>query len=308
MMDKRCWRYRRRLHLPESGGGSARQTGVEMMKIDVRHASHPEAVRAFDTDKLREQFLVETVFSPGEIALTYSHYDRMVLGGAMPLAEPLALTAPVAIGQKTFLAERELGVLNIGGAGRVRLDGTVHELARLDCLYVSRGIGEVLFESADPQRPAKFYLVSAPAHVVHPTVHLTPEKARQQTIGAAETANRRSIFQYIHPEVCQSCQLSLGFTTLETGSLWNTMPCHTHDRRMEAYLYFDLPAESRVFHFMGEPTQTRHLLVASEQAVISPPWSIHSGAGTSSYSFIWAMAGDNKDYTDMDHVALGDLR
>ncbi|MCV9963282.1 5-dehydro-4-deoxy-D-glucuronate isomerase [Pararhizobium sp. BT-229] len=278
------------------------------MKIDVRHASHPEAVRAFDTEKLREQFLVETVFTLDEIVLTYSHYDRMILGGAMPLATPLALSAPKPVGQETFLAERELGVLNVGGVGRVRLDGTAYDLARLDCLYIGKGITEVLFESIDPDNPAKFYLASAPAHAVHPTVHLPPEKARQMKIGALETANRRSIFQYIHPEVCQSCQLAMGFTMLEPGSIWNTMPSHTHDRRMEAYLYFDVAADQRIFHFMGEPTQTRHLLVGNEQAVISPPWSIHSGAGTSNYSFIWAMAGDNKNFTDMDHVAISELR
>jgi 4-deoxy-L-threo-5-hexosulose-uronate ketol-isomerase len=281
---------------------------METMKIDVRHASHPEAVRAFDTEKLREQFLVETIFEPGEIELTYSHYDRMVLGGAMPLSTPLALSAPKPLGQDTFLAERELGALNVGGPGRIRLDGTTYDLARLDCLYIGKGIVEVLFESADPENPAKFYLVSAPAHAVHPTVHLTPEKARQMKVGALETANKRSIFQFIHPEVCQSCQLTMGFTMLEPGSIWNTMPSHTHDRRMEAYLYFDIPADQRIFHFMGEPTQTRHLLVGNEQAVISPPWSIHSGAGTSNYSFIWAMAGDNKNFTDMDHVAIGELR
>ena len=278
------------------------------MKIDVRHASHPEAVRAFDTEKLREQFLIETMFTHGEIVLTYSHYDRMVIGGAMPLDVPLVLSAPKAVGQERFLAERELGALNLGGAGRIRLDGTAYDLARLDCLYIGKGIVDVRFESVDPVDPAKFYLVSAPAHAVHPTVHLTPEKARQMTIGALETANRRSIFQFIHPEVCQSCQLTMGFTMLEPGSVWNTMPSHTHDRRMEAYLYFDVPADQRIFHFMGEGTQTRHLLVANEQAVISPPWSIHSGAGTSNYNFIWAMAGDNKNFTDMDHIAMSELR
>lgn len=278
------------------------------MKIDVRHASHPEAVRGFDTEKLREQFLVETVFEPGEIVLTYSHYDRMILGGAMPLATPLTLSAPKPVGQETFLAERELGVLNVGGVGRVRLDGTPYDLARFDCLYIGKGVNEVLFESADPENPAKFYLVSAPAHAVHPIAHLTPDKARRMSIGALETANKRSIFQYIHPEVCQSCQLTMGFTMLEPGSIWNTMPSHTHDRRMEAYLYFDVPADQRIFHFMGEPTQTRHLLVGNEQAVISPPWSIHSGAGTNNYSFIWAMAGDNKNFIDMDHVAISELR
>ena len=226
----------------------------------------------------------------------------------MPSAEALVLTAPKAVGQETFLAERELGVLNVGGAGKVTVDGAGHDIARLDCLYVGKGATDVRFESIDGRDPAKFYLVSTPAHARHPTVHLTRDKARHLTPGEAETANKRSIFQYIHPEVCQSCQLTMGFTMVDAGSIWNTMPSHTHDRRMEAYMYFNLDADQRVFHFMGEPQETRHMVVANEQAVISPPWSIHSGAGTKNCGFIWAMAGDNKSFTDMDHIAIGDLR
>jgi 4-deoxy-L-threo-5-hexosulose-uronate ketol-isomerase len=278
------------------------------MKIEVRHASHPEAVRAFDTETLRRHFLVETVFSQGEIWLTYSHYDRMVIGGATPLGAALALGAPKEIGQETFFSERELGALNVGGEGRVIVGGKAYDLAKYDCLYIGKGAKDVTFESADAANPAKFYLVSTPAHETHPTVLLTRDKARHLTPGEAATANKRSIYQFIHPEVCQSCQLTMGFTMIEQGSVWNTMPSHTHDRRMEAYLYFDLEKEQRVFHFMGEPQQTRHMLVANEQAIISPPWSIHSGAGTKNYSFIWAMAGDNKSFTDMDHIAIADLR
>jgi 4-deoxy-L-threo-5-hexosulose-uronate ketol-isomerase len=278
------------------------------MKIDVRHASHPDAVRGYDTQTLRRHFLVETLFEGGEISLTYSHYDRMVIGGAQPLGEGLALAAPKAVGQDSFLAERELAALNVGGAGRVVVDGSSHELAKYDCLYVGRGARAVHFESVDAARPAKFYLVSTPAHATHPTVLLTREKARHLTPGDTATANKRSIFQYVHPDVCRSCQLTLGFTMLEAGSVWNTMPSHTHDRRMEAYLYFDLDPDQRVFHFMGEPQETRHMVVANEQAIISPPWSIHSGVGTKNYSFIWAMAGDNKSFTDMDHIPIGDLR
>ena len=278
------------------------------MQIDVRHASHPEAVRNYDTEALRRHFLMETVFESGEIRLTYSHYDRMVIGGAMPAEAALELTAPKAIGQETFLAERELGALNISGAGRIIVDGVSYDLAKYDCLYIGKGAIDVRFESIDAADPAKFYLVSTPAHAAHPVVLLTRDKARQLALGEVATANKRSIFQYIHPEVCQSCQLTMGFTMLETGSVWNTMPAHTHDRRMEAYLYFDLEPDQRVFHFMGEPQQTRHMLVSAEQAVISPPWSIHSGAGTRNYSFIWAMAGDNKSFTDMDHIAIADLR
>ncbi|MFK0332975.1 5-dehydro-4-deoxy-D-glucuronate isomerase [Rhizobium sp. NPDC090275] len=278
------------------------------MKIDVRHASHPDAVRAFDTETLRRHFLIERVFEDGEIRLTYSHYDRMVIGGAMPLGKGLLLSAPREIGQDTFLAERELGALNVGDVGWVVVDGKRHELQKYDCIYVGKSAKDVRFESVDAAKPAKFYLVSTPAHEVHPTVLLTRDKARHLTPGEAATANKRSIYQFIHPEVCQSCQLTMGFTMIDGGSVWNTMPAHTHDRRMEAYLYFDLDAEQRVFHFMGEPQQTRHILVASEQAIISPPWSIHSGAGTKNYSFIWAMAGDNKSFTDMDHIAIADLR
>jgi 4-deoxy-L-threo-5-hexosulose-uronate ketol-isomerase len=278
------------------------------MKIDVRHASHPSAVRGYDTETLRAHFLVETVFQGGEIRLTYSHYDRMVIGGATPLATGLTLVPEKAIGQETFLSERELGALNIGGAGSVVVDGRRYELAKYDCLYIGRGAKEVVFESVAASDPAKFYLVSTPAHQTHPTVLLTRDQARHLTPGEAATANRRSIFQFIHPDVCQSCQLTMGFTMIEPGSVWNTMPSHTHDRRMEAYLYFDLEPEQRIFHFMGEPQQTRHMLVANEQAIISPPWSIHSGAGTKNYSFIWAMAGDNKSFTDMDHIAIADLR
>ncbi|SCW80723.1 4-deoxy-L-threo-5-hexosulose-uronate ketol-isomerase [Rhizobium mongolense subsp. loessense] len=278
------------------------------MKVDVRHASHPEAVRAYDTDTLRRHFLVDTVFEGGEIRLTYSHYDRMAVGGAMPLGAALTLTAPKAIGQETFLAERELGALNIGGAGRVRIDGKAYDVAKYDCLYIGKGAVDIRFESADAGNPAKFYLVSTPAHQPHPTVLLTREQARHLTFGETATANKRSIFQFIHPEVCQSCQLTMGLTMLEPGSIWNTMPSHVHDRRMEAYLYFDLDADQRIFHFMGEPQETRHMLVANEQAIISPPWSIHSGAGTKNYSFIWAMAGDNKSFTDMDQIPIADLR
>lgn len=278
------------------------------MKIDVRHASHPEAVRGYDTQTLRRHFLVETVFVGGEIRLSYSHYDRMVIGGATPLDGGLLLGAPKEIGQETFLAERELGALNVGGIGRVIVDGQNHDLAKYDCLYIGKAAKEVRFESTDKTSPAKFYLVSTPAHQAHPTVLLTRDMARHLTPGEAATANKRSIYQYIHPDVCQSCQLTMGFTMIEPGSVWNTMPAHTHDRRTEAYLYFDLDADQRLFHFMGEPQETRHLLVANEQAIISPPWSIHSGAGTKNYSFIWAMAGDNKSFTDMDHIAIADLR
>lgn len=278
------------------------------MKVDVRHAAHPQDVKRYDTQTLRDHFLVEHVFIADEISLTYSHYERMVIGGIMPASRTLVLEAPVAIGQDTFLAERELGAINLGGAGFIMVDGVRHDVARFECLYIGKGAVDISFSSASGSDAAKFYIVSTPAHETHPTVLLKQDQVRKIAAGEKATANERTIFQYIHPEVCKSCQLTMGLTRLEEGSVWNTMPSHTHDRRSEAYLYFDLDPAHRVFHFMGEPQQTRHMLIASEQAIISPPWSIHSGAGTSNYSFIWAMGGDNKSFTDMDHLAISELR
>lgn len=278
------------------------------MRIEVRQASHPEAAKALDTAALRRHFLIESLFEPGGIALTYSHVDRLVIGGAMPTTAPLQLETAKPIGTPSFLARRELGIVNIGGPGRVHVDGAEHRLAPREVLYIGMGAETVLFESADAAAPAKFYLVSAPAHARFETRHLRPEDARRIELGTPEQSNRRTILQYIHPEVCRSCQLVLGMTVLDRTSMWNTMPCHTHDRRSEVYLYFDLPPDGRVLHLMGEPTETRHLIVANEQAILSPGWSIHSGVGTASYAFIWAMAGDNQDFTDMDMVAMSTLR
>ncbi|UEM02804.1 5-dehydro-4-deoxy-D-glucuronate isomerase [Skermanella mucosa] len=278
------------------------------MKISVRQVSHPDAVRTFDTETLREQFLIPSLFEADEIALTYSHIDRLVVGGATPVAGPLTLESSKEIGSDTFLKRRELGVVNVGGAGRVVVDGTAFELAPRDGLYVAMGSADVRFESADAANPAKFYLVSAPAHARHETMKISLEQARKVTLGDIAQSNDRTIYQMIHPEVCRSCQLVLGMTVLKPNNMWNTMPCHTHDRRSEVYLYFDLPQDGRVFHFMGEPTETRHMVIANEQAVLSPGWSIHSGVGTSNYTFIWAMAGDNQDFTDMDMVPMAELR
>ncbi|WP_018262018.1 5-dehydro-4-deoxy-D-glucuronate isomerase [Methylobacterium sp. WSM2598] len=276
--------------------------------IEIRQVAHPEAVRGFDTETLRRHFLIERLFTEGEVRLTYSHIDRLVVGGAMPGASPLPLPAPRALGTESFLARRELGTINVGGPGLVRVGGRGHEVGPRDALYVGRGAGEVAFESLDPARPAKFYLVSTPAHAPHPTALIPQDRARTMQVGDQATSNRRTIRQYILPGLCESCQLVMGLTQLEPGSTWNTMPCHTHDRRSEVYLYFDLAAEARVFHLMGEPHETRHLVVADGQAILSPGWSIHSGVGTSHYAFIWAMGGDNQDYTDMDMVAMDDLR
>ena len=282
-------------------------TGIATM-IEVRQVCHPEAVRRFNTEELRRHFIIEKIFSPGEVVLTYSHIDRLIIGGAMPGRDRLVLPTPRAVGTDAFLKRRELGILNIGGAGRVLVGDAVHELARRDALYVGNQAGEVGFESLVAERPAKFYLVSTPAHAAYETVKIPQEKANRIRLGEQSTANKRTIYQYIISDVCQSCQLVMGLTQLEPGSMWNTMPCHTHDRRSEAYLYFDLNEDHRVVHLMGEPQESRHLIVANEQAILSPGWSIHSGVGTSHYAFIWAMGGDNQDYADMDMVAMSELR
>jgi 4-deoxy-L-threo-5-hexosulose-uronate ketol-isomerase len=279
-----------------------------MLTIDVRQATHPEHARRYDTAELREHFHIGGLFRPGAISLTYTHVDRFVVGGAVPLAEPLMLTAPKPIGNASFLDRRELGIVNIGGPGVVSVGGERHALARGEALYVGRGAGEVALHSSSAAEPARFYLLSTPAHMTHPTVRITEANAKRIELGAVATANVRTIFQMIHPDVCKSCQLVMGMTKLKDGSVWNTMPAHIHDRRSEVYLYLDVPADARVFHLMGEPQETRHIVMANEEAVISPGWSVHSGCGTSNYSFIWAMAGDNQDFTDMDFIAMGDLR
>ncbi|WP_207479292.1 5-dehydro-4-deoxy-D-glucuronate isomerase [Arenibaculum pallidiluteum] len=278
------------------------------MKIEIRHTSHPDAVRGFDTDALRRHFLVPALFEADDILLTYTHVDRFIVGGAMPVKGALRLEASKEIGTKTFLERRELGIVNVGGAGRVRVDGTIFELASRDCLYVAMGSTDVSFESADAQAPAKFYLCSTPAHARYETRLISIAQAKAVHLGDPAQSNQRTIYQMIHPDVLPTAQLLLGLTELKPNNMWNTMPCHTHDRRSEVYFYFNLPEQARVVHLMGEPEETRHLFVANEQAVLSPSWSIHSGVGTSNYTFIWAMAGDNQDFTDMDMVPMDGLR
>jgi 4-deoxy-L-threo-5-hexosulose-uronate ketol-isomerase len=278
------------------------------MTIDIRQVCHPEAVRHFDTAELRRHFLIQRLFVPGAVSLTYSHIDRLVVGGAMPAAGALTLESHKQIGSPSFLDRRELGVVNLGGPGRIYADDAVHALAPRDALYVGQGTRVVRFESVDAGEPAKFYLVSTPAHAAYETVKIGLDRARRVDLGDPENANVRTIFQMIHPEVCRSCQLVLGMTQLKLGSMWNTMPAHVHDRRSEVYVYFDLKPDARVFHLMGEPDETKHLVVANEQAILSPGWSIHSGVGTSSYAFVWAMGGDNQDFTDMDMVPMEALR
>lgn len=277
------------------------------MKVAIRYANHPEDVAHYGTAELRKQFLVERVFIPGEIALTYSHVDRVVFGGAEPLDAALALTGGKDFGTEGFLERRELGLINVGGAGRVRTAAAVYALDRGDGLYLGKGTEGVLFESLDTKAPAKFYLMSAPAHATHPATKIEFAKANPRRVGSAEASNQRTIYQYVHPAVCASCQLLMGMTVLEPGSLWNTFPPHTHERRMEVYFYFDMAPETRVFHLHGRPEETRHLVVSNEEAVISPSWSIHSGVGTGKYTFIWGMAGENQDFDDMDGLASSAL-
>ncbi|GAB2465730.1 4-deoxy-L-threo-5-hexosulose-uronate ketol-isomerase [Hymenobacter qilianensis] len=269
-----------------------------------RHASSPRETVTLTTDQLREQFLIEQLFVEGQIELVYSHYDRMIVGGAVPAGQTLTLPNPANLKANYFLERRELGILNVGGAGQVTVDGTSYELGNQDCLYVGKGAQTIMFSGQE----ARYYLLSAPAHATHPTTLRTQAEATPVEMGAMETANERTIYKYIYNEGIQSCQLVMGLTQLKPGNVWNTMPAHTHDRRMEAYLYFNLPPNQRVLHLMGEPNQTRPLWVSNEQAIISPPWSVHTGCGTSAYAFIWGMAGENLEYTDMDAVGIHDLR
>ncbi|MDB5236396.1 MAG: 5-keto-4-deoxyuronate isomerase [Hymenobacter sp.] len=273
-----------------------------------RFAIGPRETATLNTSGIREHFLIESLFVAGEISLTYTHYDRMIVGGAQPNGSALSLPCPESLKAGYFLERRELGVLNVGGAGQVRVGNDSFELGNQDCLYVGMGAADVRFSSQDAANPAKFYLLSAPAHHAYPTTLRTQAQATPVEMGATETANARTIYKYIYAEGIQSCQLVMGLTQLKPGSVWNTMPSHTHDRRMEAYLYFNLPQGQRVLHLLGEPTETRPLWVSNEQAILSPPWSIHTGCGTSAYAFIWGMAGENREYTDMDAVPLEALR
>ena len=275
-------------------------------EYSTRFAVDPAAAAAMGTDELRHHFHVAGLFEPGRISLTYTHYDRMIVGGAMPGNEALMLEAIKPTGTKRFLDRREMIAVNIGGAGSVEAGGETYEMATRDMLYLGMGTDPVSFASSNAGETAKFYLLSAPAHREHPNRLIRIGDAKRIDLGSQATSNERSIFQF--SAAIETCQLVVGMTQLAPGSVWNTMPAHVHDRRMEAYLYFDLAETARVFHFMGEPDETRHIVMRNEEAVISPPWSIHSGAGMSNYAFIWAMAGDNVDYTDVDPVPVEELR
>ena len=273
-------------------------------EFDIRFAIDPISAAGMGTDELRENFLVDDLFAAGRIRWIYTHYDRMVVGGAVPQGTPLALETIKPTGTAGFLDRRELIAVNIGAAGTIGVDGTDHAVGSRDMLYVGMGAGDVQFAGEG----ARYYLLSAPAHASHPATLLRQADAKRLDLGSKETANERSIFQYVNADSVRTCQLVVGLTRFAPGSVWNTMPAHVHDRRMEAYLYFELKPDAFVVHLMGEPDESRHLIVRNEQVVLSPPWSIHCGAGTGAYTFIWAMAGDNVDYADVDKVAMEELR
>ncbi|MBG9785053.1 5-dehydro-4-deoxy-D-glucuronate isomerase [Shouchella lehensis] len=272
--------------------------------MDIRYEVNPIDFKSYSTSEVREAFLIESLFQTDTLQWTYSHYDRLVIGGAVPVEKTLRLDWSDVLKTAYFLERREIAVINIGGEGTVRVDGEVYTLVKRDCLYIGKGKEVVQFESEDAAYPARFYLVSATAHQSYPTKKLPISEAVPTKLGTDAESNRRTIYKYIHQEGIQSCQLMVGMTLLEPNNMWNTMPAHLHDRRMEAYLYFDMEPSSRVMHLMGQPNETRHIIVKNEQAIISPPWSIHSGVGTSHYTFIWAMAGENYTFTDMDPVPM----
>lgn len=277
--------------------------------MDFRYASHPEAVKGFDTEKLRTEFLIEKLFVANELNMTYSHYDRIIAGGVVPTNSAIKLEADNReMGSDFFLERREIGIINIGAKGTVLVDGQAYEMENKDGLYIGKGVKEVLFQSENPEQPAKFYINSTPAHHTYPTVKVAISEISPTHLGSITNSNERTIYKYFHPDGVKSCQLVMGLTMLDPGNMWNSMPCHTHDRRMEVYLYFDMPADAIAVHLMGQPEETRHLIVRNEQAIISPNWSIHTGVGTSNYTFIWGMAGENQTYTDMDAVAMTQLK
>ena len=274
---------------------------------NTRYASSPEAVKKYDTRALRDEFLINDLMKEGEINLTYTHYDRYIAGSAVPKSN-LKLETIDPLKAAFFLERREMGIINVGDSGAVEVDGENYSLGHKDALYIGMGAKDVIFKSDDPKKPAKFYINSAPAHTNFPTKKVSLEEANKLELGSLETANHRTVSQMIIGGVVTTCQLQMGMTKLKTGSVWNTMPAHVHDRRMEVYFYLDVPEGQAVCHFMGQPQETRHIWMHNHQAVISPPWSIHCGSGTSNYTFIWGMAGENLDYSDMDVAAITELK
>ncbi len=280
--------------------------------MDIRYSCNQRDFKRYTTEETRKEFLIETLFTPDTVNAVYSHVDRMVTLGVMPVNETVPLDKGIDIwhnfGTQYFLERRELGLFNVGGSGKVIADENTYELGYKDCLYLTRGAKYVAFQSDDPKNPAKYYIVSAPAHCSYENELIKIADAAKKPLGALETSNKRVINQFIHPSVLKTCQLSMGMTVLEPGSVWNTMPAHTHERRMEVYFYFEVPENQVVFHMMGEGQETRHIVMQNEQAVISPSWSIHAGAGTSNYTFIWAMGGENQAFDDMDEIPTTQLR
>ncbi len=280
--------------------------------MDIRYSASPNDVKRYTTDEIRKEFLIENLYVADSVVAVYSHVDRMVTLGCMPVNECVSIDKGIDVwanfGTKYFLERREIGIFNIGGPGSITVDGTVYELGYKDCLYITMGAKEIYFKSADPAKPSKFYMVSAPAHRSYETRLLKLADANKRPVGETETSNKRVINQFIHPAVLKTCQLSMGMTVLEPGSVWNTMPAHTHERRMEIYMYFEVPEHQVVFHMMGQGQETRHIVMTNEQAVISPSWSIHAGAGTSNYTFIWAMGGENQEFDDMDNIPTENLK
>jgi 4-deoxy-L-threo-5-hexosulose-uronate ketol-isomerase len=281
------------------------QKGFDM---DVRYAIHQDHLKLMDTDTIRKHLLIERLFEKDKFNMVYSHVDRIIVGGVCPVDQALSPETARELGVDFFLQRREIGIINVGGSGIAIADGSEYRLDRKECIYIGMGVRDLSFKSANRDEPARFYFASSPAHAAYPTVKLSKEQAQRVDLGSPENANVRTIFQFIHPSVMKSCQLVMGLTELAPGSLWNTMPCHTHDRRMEVYFYLDMPENAVVFHLFGEPGETRHIVVRNEQAVISPSWSIHSGVGTTGYSFIWAMCGENQTFTDMDEVPMSALK
>jgi 4-deoxy-L-threo-5-hexosulose-uronate ketol-isomerase len=284
----------------------------EALNMEIRYSCNPRDFKRSTTEEIRSEFLIENLFRPDEVTAVYSHVDRMVTLGCMPVSGAVPLDRGIDVwknfGTTFFLERREIGIFNVGGAGSVTVDGTVYNMAYKDCLYITRGAKTVLFTSVDKVQPAKFYMVSAPAHCSYETRLIRIADAAKKPCGAAETSNKRVINQFIHPDVLKTCQLSMGMTVLEPGSVWNTMPAHTHERRMEIYFYFEVPQNQVVFHLMGQGQETRHIVMQNEQAVISPSWSVHAGAGTANYTFIWAMGGENQAFDDMDTIPTTELR
>jgi 4-deoxy-L-threo-5-hexosulose-uronate ketol-isomerase len=260
------------------------------------------------TQEVRDSFLVESLFKPDTIEMVYVDVDRVIVGSAVPVKKTISLTSADELRADFFCQRRELGVLNIGGSGSVSVDGQTYAMANLDCLYVGRGSKEISFVSENAAAPAKFYLLSYPAHAEYPTTHVKQSESTPVQLGSVEASNKRTIYKCIHPDGAKSCQLVMGFTVLEPGCVWNTMPPHTHERRMEVYMYFNIPSDARVFHYMGKPDETRHIAVADGQAVISPSWSIHAGVGTAAYTFCWGMGGENQAFDDMDHLTIEDIK